>query len=291
MHFFRDFSSPDAPLPPRSGRAIPVPLVVWTLTLALVASAALAQGGRRREQEKDRRERGREVLSPSSTGGAQGEGQRAGWSIVLEVYSGPDALNQAQAALARTAVDSGRNDVFIRTTERGAAIVAGSYDGYDSPRAQADLQAVRARLVNGRAQYGSAFLAPPPGTTDPGRVPELNLETARQTFGSRAQYTLQIAVYEAQKRDEAKRAAEEAALRLRREGELAFYYHGPQRSMVTVGVFGDTDFDRHLRPRSALLLALRERYPLNLLNGQFPIVEKRPGEPDTQQPSMLVRIP
>jgi len=61
--------------------------------------------------------------------------------------------------------------------------------------------------------------------------------------------------------------------------------------MVTIGVFGRQDYDEINGPRSREILDLIDRYPLNLLNGQFSIIERRPGQPDHEQRSLLVRIP
>ena len=145
-------------------------------------------------------------------------------------------------------------------------------------------------MINGRRPYRTAFLAPPERRIDEGSLPEYNLATAHQRFGDAAVWTLQIGVYDSPDRAEAKRAAEEAVQRLRREGERAFYYHGETRSMVTVGVFGHSDIDEFARPRSPMLASLMERYPRNLINGS-PIIEKRPGQKDREQRSLLVRIP
>src|SRR5207249_754255 len=105
--------------------------------------------------------------------------------------------------------------------------------------------------VGGQRPYVGAYLAPPPAGQMPGSLPQYNLLRAREAFGEKALYTLQVGVYG--RRDlehpseadlaEERRAAEEAAFRLRQEGELAFYYHGPQMSTVSVGVFDQTDFD------------------------------------------------
>jgi hypothetical protein len=301
-------------LPARTPCALRALLCALPLILALVATTtltvtpALAQGkhsvpGQKKTAPAKTKDEARKVLGPSSTKpasvnpdapatspapGSDAATPRA-WSIVVESFTGDDAAQSAAQRVPAVADALGRSDVYVRTTERGAAVVVGRYD--QPAAARADLDRVRATTVSNNLPFAAAFLAPPPEASDPGQLPELNLEAARNTFGDRAQYTLQIGVYEARNRDEAKRAAEEAALRLRREGELAFYYHGPTRSMVTVGVFSDDDFDASSRPKSAGMIALQSRYALNLLNGQYPIIEKRPGQKDRQQPSMLVRIP
>ena len=61
--------------------------------------------------------------------------------------------------------------------------------------------------------------------------------------------------------------------------------------MVTVGVFDASDYDERVGIRNPQLIELKNRYPLNLLNGQYPIFVKRPGVPETKQRSMLVQIP
>jgi hypothetical protein len=215
----------------------------------------------------------------------------AGWSIVLEVHSGSDSADSARARLAPLSIESGRTDVYIRPTARGVAIVAGHYPATDTPAARADLEAVRNRVIEGKRPFSQAFFAPPRETVDPGFVPELNLLTAKSIFGADKEYTLQIAFYQSKKPDEAKRAAEKAALQLRRDGELAFYFHGKSMSLVTVGVFSDADFDQGLRPKNPAILALQERYPLNLHNGEFPVIMRHPGQAEMKQPSQLVQIP
>jgi len=213
------------------------------------------------------------------------------WSMVLDSFQGARSAEEAAARLDEVAQRSGRTDVAVRITPRGAAIVAGSWPSPADPGAQEALRVVRSRLIAGETPFAQAFLAPSALSADPGQLPELNLAGARAAFGARAVYTLQIAVYESADRVEAKRAAEQAALQLRREGELAFYYHGSTRSMVTLGIFSDRDLEAPGRPKAAAMAAAEERYPLNLLNGQYPIIEKRPGLPDRRQPSNLVRIP
>ena len=81
-------------------------------------------------------------------------------------------------------------------------------------------------------------------------MPDFDLATVKARRGTKKPlYTLQIAVYgrpdntDATKEDLAqfRKSAEEAVVQLRREGEQAYYYHGPNRSMVTVGIFSEDD--------------------------------------------------
>lgn len=267
--------------------------VLGGMMLLLVASSAFAQWPARTKPKPDAEPRPTAPNAPPKREkpGAPSPIMVSGWSIVLESHTGADGMARAQSRLAAVASESGRSDVFVRPTSRGAAIVSGSYRAPDSAEARADLESVRQRIVGDKRPFSQAFFAPPREAVDTGQAPEVNLLAARQVFGKDKEYSLQIGFYQSKKPDEAKRAAEQAAIQLRREGELAFYYHGPTMSIVTVGVFSDSDFDQGLRPRNASILALQERYPLNLHNGEYPVIEKRPGQPDLKQPSQLVQIP
>jgi nucleoside-diphosphate-sugar epimerase len=133
-----------------------------------------------------------------------------------------------------------------------------------------------------------------------GALPQFNLAKAKEQFGEKAAlYTLQVGVYG--RRDlpnpkeadlkEVRKTAEEAAAKLRKEGELAFYYHGPTMSMVTIGVYDEKDFDPQIPNfESQRLREAKKRNPLNLYNGAGVKIKPK-GSPATMQPSGLVEIP
>lgn len=262
-------------------------LIGLGFTIALTLGAC-AKSGSNQTGASDFREESRAVLGTPSRAAAD-SGMVSNWAIVLESFTGATAQSQAQRRSAEISQEIGRNDVSVRSTPSGAAVVLGSYPRIDDPQARADLEWVRTLQRRGQRMFTRVFLAPPPSVSDPGAIPELSLQTARSTFGSRARYTLQVGVYELPDRAEAKRAAEQAALALRQEGTLAFYHHGPRRSMVTVGVFNEDDLGENFEPRSPTLLTLMQAYPLNLLNGHE-VIERR-GSAERKQPSLLVTIP
>jgi hypothetical protein len=134
-------------------------------------------------------------------------------------------------------------------------------------------------------------------------MPDLDLRNARSTFGEdRAQVTLQVGIYcrmddrkpTAAELAEFRKAAEAAAIELRRGGELAFYYHGPERSTVTVGLFTQKDLNDGTGGESDDLREARQKHPSALVNGmglrQSEIVpgSKKKGE---LQKSFLVTVP
>jgi len=140
-----------------------------------------------------------------------------GWGIVLQSLAGEPTTEQIRERLASVQRTIRRSDIRVMRLKSGAAIVLGSYDRPDSALAKRDLKAVRAIVVGRQRPYSRAFFAPPIRTADSGDAPQYNLSTARSQFRRSAIWTFQIAVYESPDREEAKRAAEQAAIQLRRE--------------------------------------------------------------------------
>lgn len=223
-----------------------------------------------------------------SPGSGASAAAQSGWTIVLATFNGPSARRDALAALPAIQGGSGFGGLFVEHRKRGSFVASGRYVSESDPAAMADLRRFRSYERNGVKPFGKAFLAPPVGGAIGGR-PEINLLRAKEVFGKGAVFTLQVAVYESADRRESMRAAEEAAYIYRQEGELAFYYHGPTRSMVTIGAFGERDIDMEAGLESPELTALRARRPLNLFNGMA-INETASGR-TKRQPSRLVQIP
>ncbi|MBL0921573.1 MAG: hypothetical protein IBJ10_05525 [Phycisphaerales bacterium] len=246
---------------------------------AAVALPALAQ-------DRDRAPRKPAASAPSAPADAAGQ-----WTIILGTFSGEDHHGVATQAAARIASETGLTGLRVEPRGRGTVVTYGSYPE-PNDAARKELERIRALTMGGQAVFATAFIAPPSTGSDLGLSPMFHLSKAREEFGARAKYTLQVGVYESPKRDEAMRAAEQAALALRREGESAFYYHGPQRSMVTIGAFAESEVGAGGSRPSPALEALQRRHPLNLLNGNRPLVEKRAGaKATTNQASFLVMIP
>ena len=226
-------------------------------------------------------------------------GPRA-WSIVLASFregTEEEQRSAAERALGKIKAVPGLEGAVIGTRPKAALVLLGAFADPGAADAQALLKRVRETTAEGSKVFANAFFAPPAEEVNLGARPEHNLLTAREQFGRRAAATLQICVYG--RRDlerpteadlaEARRAAEEAAAALRRDGELAFYYHGARMSTVTVGVFTDDE----LKPgASPALDALRKRYPHNLYNGSGIREKARKGGTDLGlQKSEVVAIP
>lgn len=223
------------------------------------------------------------------------------WTIVLSAADSPEK----GAILLQQVRGVGRlPDAFLMERNGRQVVAVGSYDSPTEQVAQIELERVRAIVIDGVKPFEHAFLAPPSGDQWRGRIPEYDLRNVRAQFGSKAEYTLQIAVFGREDdkppteddRKQFQAAAEKAAVALRQEGEMAFYYHGPNRSMVTVGVFTEQDLevDDGYTTESPRLTLTRQRHPLNLLNGRTIIEKVRMSTGamvDRDQRSFLVQIP
>ncbi|MFK7758368.1 MAG: hypothetical protein AB8C13_00295 [Phycisphaerales bacterium] len=223
------------------------------------------------------------------------------WSIVLVTLPKPE---MAPVVLNTVQTKFGLLSAYITERADKTVISYGKYTGPDDRRALLDLDRVREMQSDGSRPFAAAFLAPPSGDALSGKNAELDLRTVKERFGPAALYTLQIGVYgtvgqtnpSSSEIREFRASAEQAVSELREQGERAFYYHAPLRSTVTIGVFGDGDFDGSTTPaiESGRLKELRKRFPYNYLNGQGmrETITSSSGQRVTRlQPSSLVGIP
>jgi hypothetical protein len=206
----------------------------------------------------------------------------------------------AQMALDRVRTKGGLPQAYMERRGKSMVVAYGRYPGPNDKQAQEDLKRIQSLTIDGSAPFAGALLSPPPYDSHPGSIPEYDLSTLKQRRGKDALYTLQVAAYtrmdgkppSQQDLADFRTAAEKAAVELRREGEEAFYHHGPRMSVVTVGVFGDKDLDPvHPGKESMTVTTVRKRHPLNLVNGEGVKVKLR-GQPEAKlQPSFIIAIP
>lgn len=199
------------------------------------------------------------------------------WTIAIAVFRGESSFEDASQMLGRVRREGGLPQAYLQRRGPSTIIAYGGYEDPTVPAAQADLNRIQSLLVDGAPAYAFAYLTPPLRTGAVRELNEYDLLRAKRTYGNAAMYTLQVGWYGREDQDrstevdlkEFRAAAEAAVVRLRQEGELAYFYHGPNRSMVTVGVFDTSDFDPIGKPgfESARLRDTKRRHPLNLYNG------------------------
>jgi hypothetical protein len=285
--------------------------LVATTLLVVVSACATQQAGNQSRADEGRDVFGRKVHLDGPAWNTEQDGAVRvpkgmgpdAWTIVLTAARTDDPKQSAHL-LEQVRTVGQLPDAFVMQRNGKPIIAVGGFQSPTDTLAKIELERVRSIQIDGEFPYAHAFLAPPSGDLSRGSIPEYDLRNARAQYGSDIQYSLQIAVYgredsapaTAEERRVFRTTAEQAATTLRQSGELAFYYHGPTRSMVTIGVFTDNDhrLDRGLVIESPRLKALRQRHPKNLQNGRT-IVEKvrstNGGFIERDQKSFLVSIP
>ncbi len=244
----------------------------------------------------------RPISAPPAPG--KDEAEFDAWTIVIAAFTtdSPEQSRegQAQTALVRIRAIEELRDAFVTRRGQSFMVAYGKYDAPDSSQAKSDLQRIRGLQVEGERPFAGSFLIPPSKAAMAGSTPELDLLNVRRMYGAQAKYTLQVGRYARgdfsppgeTERKEFRKLAEEAAAKLRKDGEQAFYYHGEAMSMVTVGLFGDADLPRKDRPASALLRDLQARFPHNLLNGAGVRIKRQGDKTEgAMAPSVVVATP
>jgi len=241
------------------------------------------------------------VLTPETSPGAPEPGAARGWSVLVAMV--PSGRSDDAERMLRTVQTAGLDRAFIGSRSGRPVIAFGSYDDPGSEEAQAGLARVRAVQVSEMRPFATAVLMPPPAVRSAGGADSLDLRGVKARLGDVAVYTLQIGVYgradyQHPTQEELalfREQAELAVQKLRGDGEKAFFYHGPNSSSVTIGVFSEDDHDGNTMPavESPGLRALRQRFPNNLLNseGLMETVKTDRGPVKRLQASRLVAIP
>lgn len=282
---------------PRSGHVLLQLLIAFVLLCAAPAAAFAQRSTDEQKQKEKILEEGRKLFNKDGDKPAAAE--QGGWSVLVAIFRGEKHEEAAAQALAEFRTRGMLPEAFAQKRGEATCILLGEFSGPDDPAAQAELKRIQSIEINNEAPYTTSYLAPPYKANLKGSLPQYNLSQAKLLYGKRAIQTLQVGVYGREDIDrpteadlkECRKAAEDAVVKLRQEGEMAFYYHGPRRSMVCIGVFDLTDFDPQVpNYKSARLRDAQKRFPYNLYNGQA-IRIKRPGQAATLQPSNLVAIP
>ncbi len=278
-------------------------LALGCVVALAAAGPAVAQGGKSKDKLK---KEGEKLFAPEKEGKAdQGGGH---WSVVIEGFRGDDQESAARLALDKVRTQGGLAEAYSEKRGSATVVAVGKFADGNSKQAREALARVRGvelTIAGGKTRpFADAFLAPP--SDIPGNMPEYDLRQAKKRNGDWVLYTLQIGVYTRRDQDpnpeemaEFRKMAELAVTKLRREGEQAFYYHGPKGSQVTVGLFGQDDFDPQAPgAQSPVLVALRKRYPHNMFNGQgmketVKVTNQKGEQVKTTrlQPSALVEVP
>lgn len=241
-------------------------------------------------------------------GGQEGEStaeaylrQRRGnnFTVYLAAHEGEDRNAAAFRDATWLRGQGGISDVWYSDdAEAGiAGVYAGRFSRADDPYALRIVQQAKALTRADETPFADAQVV---SIQNDGSSGATDLRDLR-THAGQAEFTLQIGAFLASFPGDRRAAAENWVDELRTEDPAleAFYYHGPHRSMVTVGLF--TEADRvwvnsptggQVRGWGPKIKAMQERFPHNVVNGMT-VKEKNAndGKELGEQESLLVRIP
>lgn len=207
-----------------------------------------------------------------------------GWSILLQEFAGTDQLQRADQLRTRLQREYRVPGLWVRQNGDKTGLYRGLYPRPDTDTARSDLRQTRMLSLDGARPYEDVQMLPLSAAARGASSP-LDL---RQFPGMRS---LQVAVYDSDFGPEFRHAAEDAVNALRKEGHEAYFYHGPNRSMVTIGLFDANDVSRDgdqdgYPPRAR---ELQKLFPYNLVNGRT-LLQSVSGQDAKPQPSFLVEV-
>ncbi len=225
-----------------------------------------------------------------------------GYAVLLESFDGASRYRRANDLMKRLAQRNVR-DLWMKETgqsvrrvegkltvdEGKVSVFSGRFEQMSDLGAQQALAEIRSLTIDDDKPYQSVQLVSLNSETGGRTVEAMDL----RTHSGQNYYTLQIGFYDEQYGPDFREAAEQAVRQLRDEGEKAFYYHGRFRSLVTLELFTDADFERDgpVSVYGPRVLQLQQKYKHNLGNG-VTIMETLPKQKEkSPQPSFLVRVP
>lgn len=223
--------------------------------------------------------------------------RRTQWGVAMATFNTKDHRAKAGDALKAARQRLPESELHIAGGPEFSTLYYGRYTDPSDELAKRDLMRIRLTELDGARPYASAVITPIVGTGNDGLGTDSDFDLHRHPGA----YTLQIGYYDDAFGPDFRKAAEKAVAVLRGEGHEAYFYHGPNRSLITVSLFSEEDVLSDLGENrsgnkvvgfrySPRVKALQERFPYNLGNG-LTLVEKRAGQANRDQPSFIVQVP
>ncbi len=209
-----------------------------------------------------------------------------GYTVRLATLEGMDRHQQARVLVERTRAETELRGLWVSDIDGKAVLQMGRYQDASGIDARFALRQARDARIGGEPLFKDATMAPVGGASA-GADATVDPWDLQQFAGY---YSLQIGFYDADFTSGRRQAAEQAVKVLREEGEEAYFYHGPHRSLICIGLFTDEDFQtvEGVQVYGDHVRHLQTKYPRNLGNGRT-LVEKH-AEGDREQESFLVRV-
>lgn len=189
-----------------------------------------------------------------------------GYAIELGRYSGAQAYYGVTELMRSARQDAGLANLWYATLGQETAVYVGRFVEEDSAQAKAALRQVREAEIDGKALFGKAKIVKL-GSQQGQALDPRDLRSLK----GKGLFSLQIGYYDTTYGPDFRRAVETAVDVLRDEGEQAYYYHGPHRSMVLVHAWTRAQaftLVGQIDHYSDTVRRVQETYPHNVPNGR-----------------------
>ena len=210
------------------------------------------------------------------------------FAIPLVTFDGPMQQPDADEYTRMLRREYNLVDLWSRRDQDQTTVYRGQYTSADDKLAKSALRQMRMLRVNEELPFRNTNIKRIAMAQNVA-LGEMDLKG----YASRGFYSLQVEVYDDAIGPEYQKTAESRAEALRQEGEPAYYYHGPHRSMVLIGLLTEDEaFVTHIGGAARYspdVKELQERFPYNLYNGRT-MIEKSGGKRVGEQPSFLVPV-
>jgi hypothetical protein len=231
-----------------------------------------------------------ETGSPGVASGFGGGTEK--WTIVVKRF-GP-GQEQFADIVVNTLVNVRMQRDKIKKVKIGnqTVVMYGGYPSVDDSRAQADMKYIKSLYVQDEGYpFVDAHLEPIP-------EPDPPVEASWLLSKSGGYWTLQIAQFTETGR---KKAAVELAGQLRSKGIPAYVFHGPVKSLVTIGSYpesavgsaGKQKISRQMKAADPELRKWKREYPYLLINSEYAKFKtKKDGKDiEVRLESQIIRVP
>ncbi|MEM9109432.1 MAG: hypothetical protein AAGC72_05360 [Planctomycetota bacterium] len=200
-----------------------------------------------------------------SDGSQSSNRNNRGYAIELGRYRGAKAYHGVHNMMMEARKEAGLANLWYATVGSETTVYMGRFKDEGSKQAKAALRQVRSAEIGGETLFAKA------------KIVKLNAERGEaldprdlRSLKGKGLYTLQIGYYDGAFGPDFRRAAETAVDVLRDNGEEAYYYHGPHRSMVLLNAWTYAEaftlvgqVDRY----SNAVRVTQDKHPHNVPNG------------------------
>jgi len=229
--------------------------------------------------------------------GQQSKGQaqlrhRHGYSVELATLRGPDRFLKGESMVRALREQGGLADLW--TVDRGATLTLfhSRFSTDNDPKAKLAVKQAKSLEIEGKKLFEKAKIVALGAQEQQRRTASLGEFNLAQ-YSGQGLLSLEIAFYDEAFGPTFRKAAEDAAAALREDGDQAYFYHGPHRSMVTIGLYSWDDFvlKGNQEAYGPAIKQMQEKFPYTLYNGVTVIQKNKHGETLGELKSRIVRIP